>query len=262
MGIRLLAGREFTDWDTASSERVVIINEALAKKLYPDGQSIGTRLTGVYGTINCKVVGVAGSARLMGIDDVQPEVYFPYTQGLPDSFSFIARAPGKSPDFIAAARKAIRDADGFQPIAEANYVENYIDRSMTRPRSLAALVSGFAFLGYLLVLVGVYGAISHAVNGRIREYGIRLAMGAEPLKLWRKAILSSLPPLLAGIAAGAFLAWYAGRLLQSEAQGVNTGDPAALILFSLALLITALASGAFASRRILRVDPITVLRHE
>jgi ABC-type antimicrobial peptide transport system permease subunit len=172
------------------------------------------------------------------------------------------RTSGKSSNFADATRKAIHDVDSFQPIEETEYVENYIARNMARPKSLAALISSFALLGYALVLLGVYGTVAHATNGRLREYGIRLAMGAEPYKLWLRATLSSLSPLLAGIVVGAFLAWNAGRLLQSEIQGVNPGDPIALILFSIALLVTALATGAFASRCILRVDPMTVLRNE
>ena len=100
------------------------------------------------------------------------------------------------------------------------------------PRSLAALISGFAFLGYMLVLVGVYGTIAHAAGRRIREFGIRLALGAKPRGLLLKSIAGSFWSLLPGVILGALLSLSAGRLLESEIHGVKPNDPVMMITFA------------------------------
>jgi hypothetical protein len=268
----------------ASNQDVVIINTAMARALQMDGQAAGNSV--FYGSADRKiiysVVGLveSGSAH---------RIYFPqYGQRFDGPFNFILRTSGKSPMIAQAAREAVFAADKSQTIADIGWVENMLAWRLREPRSIAALVSVFAFLGYALVLAGVYGTISHATNSRLREYGIRLAMGAQPFRLWIRASIANLPALLAGIAAGVGLSWYAIKIIRAKVSvidltgadlalmGMNPAllrmmDPALLdfranlemmALLSLALIVTAIAAGAFASRGILRIDPVTILRHE
>jgi len=258
MGYRIVAGRDFDNSEMAPDRNVAIINTAMAQKLNLDHQAIGSSVSSDFG----------GKYLLVGIVDSvnDPEIYYPYNSPL--NPTFIVRTDGKSSAIAQAARVAVFAADKSQAVADMDWVENYFDRRLREPRSLAALVSVFAFLGYALVLTGVYGVITHATKSRLREYGIRLAMGAQPVRLWLRASVANLPPILAGIAAGAWLSWYATKIIGKEAQGIDTAllsfraNLEITILFSLALIVTAIATSAFASRAILRVDPMTVLRHE
>jgi ABC-type antimicrobial peptide transport system permease subunit len=247
-----------------SGQQSAIINTAMASALKIDNQAVGNSVSDDFGG-TYSIVGVVDSGD-------QPRIYFPQGQGFSglssETFNFILRTTGKSPMIVQAAREAIFAADKSQTIAEIGWVENLIAWRLREPRSLAALVSVFAFLGYALVLAGVYGVISHATNSRLREYGIRLALGALPFRLWLRASVANLPPLLAGIAAGAGLSWYAIKIIRVNVPLIPPAlldfraNLEMLILLSLALLVTAIATGAFASRGILRVDPVTILRHE
>ena len=263
MGYEIIAGRDFSNREMMSDQGVVIINSAMARVLNLDGPAGNSvSYTTYIGKTIYSLVGIVNSGD-------QPEIYFPYGSDFSDgSFYFIIRTSGKSPEIVQAARNAVFAADKSQPIVEMDWVENFFAWRLREPRSLAALVSVFAFLGYALVLTGVYGVITHATKSRLREYGIRLALGALPVRLWLRASVANLPPLLAGIAAGAWLSWYAIKIIGKQVQDIDTallGFRANLemtIFISLTLIVTAIATGALASRVILRVDPITVLRNE
>ena len=266
VGYRIIAGRDFDNREMKSSQNVAIINAAMARGLKMDGQAVGKSVFYARGYSRSaptpySVIGVVDSGD-------QSRIYYPQGRDSDGSFNFILRTSGKSAMIAQAVREAIFAVDKSQSIVEMGWVENLLAWRLREPRSIAALVSVFAFLGYALVLAGVYGAINHATSSRLREYGIRLALGAHPFRLWLKASVANLPSLVAGIAAGTGLSWYAIKIIRAR---VPRMDPALLdfranlemlILFSLALLVTAIADGAFASRDILRVDPNTVLRHE
>ena len=256
MGYRIAAGRDFEDRERMSNERVAIINTAMAQALQIDSLAAGNSVS--YG-IAYSLIGLVDSGD-------EPQFYLP---GLSSgTVYFIIRASDKSQAFVQAARNAVFAADNSQTIVDMDWVENMLAWRLREPRSLAALVSVFAFLGYALVLAGVYGVITHATKSRLREYGIRLSFGARPLRLWLRASAANLPPLLAGIAAGTWLSWYAGKIISGKVQGIDAaildfrGNLETLAVISLALLLTALATGAFASRDILRVEPNVLLRNE
>lgn len=264
MGIELIAGRDFGSQDTASSEPAIILDKELARYFFPHKSAIGMMVSSYDRKKVWTVVGVVDSILFFGpgADRTLPIFYLPYTQSTPDTFSFVIRTEGSPLQSANAARNAIQKVDPDQPISEIASMEGYIKERMQRPRSLASLISGFAFLGYALVLVGVYGTIAHAAGRRIREFGIRIALGAEPRRLLLKSMAGSFLSLLPGIILGAALSFSVSHLLESEVYGIKPNAPEMLIAFSLFILATAAIAGAFASRRILQVDPITVLRHE
>ena len=260
MGYRIVAGRNFKDSERTSGGNFAIINTAMARALQIDSLADNNSIS-MWGT-PYSLVGIADSGE-------NPTIYFASALGLGrGTINFIIRTSDKSPAVVQAAHSAIFAADKSQTIVELDWVGNLLAWRLREPRSLAALVSVFAFLGYALALAGVYGVIAHATKSRLREYGIRLAFGAQPFRLWLRAAAANLPPLLAGIAAGTWLSWYAAKIIGGKVQGIDaaildfSANLGTLALISLALLVTALATGAFAARDILRVDPNALLRNE
>ncbi len=261
MGIQLLGGRDFDPSDAKVSAPVAILNETLARKLWPQGNAVGQKLS-LSGT-SLTVVGVVASIQFFGPgSEPAPEIYRPYTQAVPDYFTFVMKTDGPALHYAAMARSAIRSVLPSQPVDEIGALQDYVRQQTQRPRSLTAMVSGFAVLGFVLSVVGVYGLVAFAASRRTREFGIRLALGADPHSLLWKSAASALGAVITGTLAGALLSLATGRVLASELYGVKPNDPTILTIFGLLLIFTATLAGLLASRRISRVDPVTALRHE
>lgn len=261
MGIRFLGGRDFDSSDSSETAPVVVLNETLARRLWPPGDAIGQRVSLAGRPFT--VIGVVGSVQFFGPgSEPAPEIYRPYTQSPADYFTFVIRTEGPAIRYAAVARSVLRSVAPMQPIDEIGALEDYVRENTQRPRSLTAMVSGFALLGFLLAVVGVYGLVAFAARRRTREFGIRLALGAEPRWLLWKSSFSALYAVLPGTLAGALISLATGRVLASELYGVKPDDPAILSILGLLLVLTATLAGLLASRHISRIDPVTALRHE
>jgi predicted permease len=263
MGIPLLSGRDFNGYDRGG-QHSVIVNDVLARKLWPGQDPIGRTLTVRHDTpVTATVIGVAAASRMFQVNEsAQAEIYEDFTQRIPRTLTFVLRAKQEGAGLAKEARQAIHQADSREPVDEERWMENYLSHSLQRPRTLAILLSVFSGLGLLLALLGVYSLISYSVTQRTREFGIRVALGAHPFSLLAKAAGEGLGFVVPGILVGAFAALGLNRLLSSELYGVTVSTPELLGALTAGLVaVGALASG-LAARRAATVDPVAAIRHE
>jgi putative ABC transport system permease protein len=260
----LLRGREFTDRDRASAEPVAIVNQALARRYFPNSEPIGRRIA-----LNDPseanpwrvIVGVvADEKRAGGFDRVgwaeMPMVLKPLAQDPPRSASIVAR--GSRADL----RRAVAAIDERAPVGELETMDTRLSRMLAYPRFRAALLSAFAVFAVLLASIGLYGVLWQFVAQRTPEIGVRLAMGARSSDVLRLIARQAGVPLAAGLALGLAGASALSRSLVSVLYGVQAGDPFTLVVVSLALLGAGTSAAYVPARRAARVDPMTALRSE
>jgi putative ABC transport system permease protein len=264
--IPLLAGRDFTLADAVGAPEVVIVNEALVRRYFPDQDPVGRRLKlgGPRSTAPWfTVVGVVGDVRHFSLDDrPRPEIFRPYSQAAWPSMTIIARTPSAPASFATEIRKAAATIDRELPISRVQTMETWVE-STTGPRKFPMqLLSAFGAVGLLLAALGIYGVMSFGVLQRTQEIGIRMALGAQPRDVARLFLREGVAFAAFGIAIGLVGALLLARLLENLLYGVTASDP--LTLLSVVFLLTAVALLAcwIPARRAMRVDPMVALRHE
>ena len=265
MGISLRAGREFDERDTGESERVVIINETMARRFWPHGDAIGTRIK-VGPPENepwLTVVGVAGDVRNVGLDS-GPELatYEPHAQRPWSSMQLVVRAQGDPLSLVTALRNELRAAERQLFIGQAVTMEQRIFGSLA-PRRVSLYVLGlFAVLALVLAGVGIYGVMAYAVRERTREIGIRMALGADAGDVRGMVLRQGLTLAVGGAVLGLAASVAATRWVSGLLYGVEPTDPLTLAGVTTLLLAVAWLACYLPARRATRVDPIVALRHE
>ena len=263
LGVPLLTGRDFTTADRRGAARVVLVNAAFARLMYPDGQALGHRVTVDLDGESAEIVGVVGDLHHTGLDrDVNPEIYTAAAVDPWPFMTFVVRGP-VAPEVLAASmRRAVHEVDGQLAINEIMTMDQRIDTWFEGRRFAASVLGVLAGLAALLALVGIYGVISFSVAQRTRELGIRSALGARPRELLLLVVGQSMRPVLLGVVAGLLGAFGATRLLASMLFGVSTADPLTFVIVPVALASCAALAALAASRRATRVDPMVALRSE
>jgi predicted permease len=266
MGIPLRAGRTFEASDVSTSQRVVIINEMMARRYFRDVNPIGRRLRLLDPTMEWRtIVGVIGDVRHDGLDSgANPEIYLPDSQ-IPFSgldMTLTVRTAIAPLALSSAIRSTIQSIDPDQPVYGIKSMDEVVAASIGEPRSRALLLSGFAIIAVILASIGIYGVMTDAVASRMREFGLRAALGADPgaltrLVLRQAGIVAATGAVIGLIGAGALL-----RLARSLLYGVGAIDVATSTLLMLLLFGVALGAAYVPARRAARVDPTTVLREE
>jgi putative ABC transport system permease protein len=267
LGIPVRLGRSFTTADMAvGAPPAVIVNEAMARQLWPNEDPVGKQVT--FDTEDnprwLSVVGMAGNIRATSLQSApEAEVYVPYSVvlGLPHA-SLIVRTAGDPARFAPVLRKAIRASYPDQPIEDLSTMRQSVMESVARPRLYTALVALFAGFALLLAAAGMFAVTSYAVAEREREIGIRMALGARAADVLRLAIGQGLKPVGVGLALGMAAAFAACRLLESQLYGVRPNDPVTFAVVPLVLATAALAACWWPARRAARVDPVVALRSE
>jgi predicted permease len=267
LGIPLLIGREFTDADTPSSQRVVIVNEAFARKYLGDNV-LGRRISIDTDKKNqpewMQVVGVVRTVHDMNLQMLAAgEIYLPYAQVdyFPDA-NFIARTSENPAVMIPALRRAIWSVDKDAPITDVQTMDQIVSSSVAEQRYQTLLLGSFGALGLILAMVGIYGVISYGVTQRTREIGVRMALGAQPANVLRMVIREGMVLAGGGILVGIGGALALGRVLQSLLFEIKPSDPATFVGVSIALALVALGACYIPARRAMRVDPMAALRYE
>jgi predicted permease len=259
MKIALRAGRGFTAADDASSEPVVIINQRLARMLWPNQDPIGRSLR-TSGQVR-RVVGVVGDVRYFGLDrDADAEMYMPLRTGDFNSVDLVVRSAMPAASLTASIRSALHRVDPQLPVPATHTMEQLVNRSVFARRFVVRLVAGFAVFGLLLASLGIYGVISYSVTRRQQEIGIRMALGATPEAV-RTSILSQTGTLVViGLAIGLPASAVAARAIRGLLYNVGASDPITFMSVLAILGCVALLAGYLPARRATRVDPAIALR--
>ncbi|HEY0421572.1 MAG TPA: ABC transporter permease, partial [Acetobacteraceae bacterium] len=262
MGITLLRGRGFTESDRAGQPAVAIVNDAMARKHWPNENAVGKRFSfaGAGGPW-VTVVGVIAGARQGLRDEPAPELYTSYTQTIlgPQVSTIVLRTPNDPGRLAAAARAAIHQLDASQPVTEVKAMTRIVSESAARPRLYAVLLAVFAGLAMLLAGAGIFSVILWTVNQSTREIGIRMALGATPGQVLRAAMHWALVGAGAGVILGIAGAMALTRLLAAQLYGVTTTDPWTFGSVAVLLLAMAALAAYLPARRATRVDPMAAL---
>jgi predicted permease len=264
LGARRLSGREFTDRDTASSPRIAVISESLARQFFPGQEAVGKRVG--YQQYDVEIVGVVGDVR--GADLRQapaPVLYVPMAQ--PPAFLVPAsnldiRVSGDAGRAALAIRDAIRRAEPGLFVDRIQALDERLGRAPLRERLVAYLSWAFGALALFLACVGLYGVLSYSVAERTRELGIRTALGARPDVLARMILREAAYIVVPGVVIGGVAARFAGGLVKSLLFGVTAFDPSMYIAVIGVLAAVAVGATFAPARRAARLDPIRALRME
>jgi putative ABC transport system permease protein len=263
MGIPLLRGRDFRESDTADSEPVAIVDEALARIYWPDGDAIGKRVETTGDKQWMTIVGVIGGTRQNALtEQLEPHIYAPFAQS-PNLLAKLVVRTELAPNLaVGAVRAAVIELDPDIPVYSIKPMREVVDRTLNSQRLTNLLLVSFSVLALMLAAVGIFGTMSLYVGSRTNEFGIRLALGAPPRMLVRLVLQQGLMLITAGIVAGAAGALGLTRLIASMLFEVSPTDPLVFTGVPLLLVLVALAACLVPARRASRVDPIVALRCE
>ncbi|MGH9851014.1 MAG: ABC transporter permease, partial [Blastocatellia bacterium] len=263
----LLAGRFFTPQDTRESPRVAIIDETLARRLWPNDSPIGRRLT--FGRFPEKVetwveiVGVVRRIRRHRLDaDVREHVYFPHAQSAKIQMTLTLRTTGEPLALSGAVRAAVQSLDPDQPVFRIRTMDEVLAGALAPARFTLSLLLLFAVVAAALAAVGIYGVMAHAVSQRTHEIGIRLALGAQGRDVLRLIVRQGLQLALGGVALGLVAAFALTRLLKTQLFDVSATDPLTFVGLATLLFVVALLACWIPSRRATKVDPLIALRSD
>lgn len=266
LGTRLLAGRAFTPHEDLNEDRrIVIVDAILARMLSPDGNAVGAAIAIPLDgrPVNAEIVGVVESVRHASLRNTgQPTLYLPYRQEASRTVGFAVRVERDAASMVDPIRTATDRAIAGSPavIHDQRLMEEWVDRSTARDRFVATLASGFAISALLLAAVGLYGVIAYLVARRIRELGIRAALGASTLLLATEVLRDGARLVGFGVAAGMILAIAFGYAIRSLLFAVPFFDPLTLGLVALTLAIVSLLACWVPARRAARIQPAVALR--
>jgi len=267
MRIPLLAGRAFNHADTAQSPKVIVVNESLARRYWPNENPIGKHITIGRQTTAAEIVGITADVKNRGLAmDPAPQIYLPFPQLAWGQMNLFIRTAKDPHSFVSAVREQISAIDPDQPVTNIQTVEELMNGSRAQPRFMMILLGVFSATAIALAMVGIYGVLAFTVAQRRGELGIRLALGAERADIVRLVVGQGLALTLTGIAVGLALALALGFAFSGSASGllykVGTRDLTTFALTPLAFIAVALLASYLPARRAGRVDPAEALRNE
>jgi putative ABC transport system permease protein len=261
MGIRLIAGREFSNVDLPSSPPVAIVDEVLARQHWPGQNAIGKRVNanGALAT----VVGVVRHVHKAGPQsEGEPQLYLPLSQNPQSALSIVVRSRAEPTTLVRPIRDVVRQLDPQLPISKVSSLEDLVARSMASQRFNALLLGVFALTALLLASVGIYGVMSYLVSQRTREIGIRVALGGQPDAIRAAVMREGLWIAVAGLLVGLGVSLLTSRAIGGLLFGVSPTDPATYGAIVGVLLLVSLVASYGPARRATRVDPLIALRDE
>jgi macrolide transport system ATP-binding/permease protein len=262
IGARLASGREFTTQDTTDAPRVVMINEATARRYWPGQDAVGKRIIRGGGQF-FEVVGVIRDSKEKGLTvDPRPAIYMPLLQSYVPQLTLHVRTATDAQTMLAAVRREFQMLAPTLPIYNLGTLAQQKEGSLYTERLAAALLMLFGLLALSLAAVGIYGVLSYAVTERTREMGIRLALGARPRDLLRLVVGQGMILTLIGLIIGVGASFALTRLMENLLYGVSATDPLTFIVIPLLLAGVALLACWVPARRATRVDPLAALRYE
>jgi putative ABC transport system permease protein len=265
MGIPLHRGRHINANDRADTGRVILINEYLARKHFPNEDPLGKRLNfgGEEEADNYEIIGVVGNIKHESlVVETMSEVYVPLTQEPWHSMSIVVRAAGDPSQLAGAVQREIQAIDKDQPIYNVRTMERVVSESLAPQRVVMGMLGVFAIIALVLASVGIYAVMSYAVTQRTHEIGIRMALGAQPRDILKMVVGQGMLLALLGVAIGLVASYWVTKGMTVMLYEVSATDPATYILISLLLVGVAFAANYLPARRATKVDPMIALRYE
>jgi predicted permease len=258
MRIPLIAGRDLNEHDTAASDKVILVNEKMARRLWP-GQNPIDQIAIVGG--ERRVVGVVGNVRHQALEDEgELEVYLPITQRPSDSVELVVRTKLAVSALAPGVRAALESIDAELPAAEYHELGELVDKAVSPRRFMVLLLGVFAAAALLLASIGIYGVVSYTVNQRTHEIGIRMALGASSGDVQRRVFAQTIALVSSGIAIGVAGALILARVIASLLFRLEPADPLTFLITVAVLLVVAILAGYVPALRASRVDPMSALR--
>src|SRR5258705_1291827 len=263
LGIRLIKGRDFSDQDKSDAPAAAIINDELARIYFPGEDPIGKRISFDDKQSWMSIVGRIADVKQLGLDSsAKPEVYFPYLQVAAPEMSLVIRTSSNPLSLAAALKSQIQMIDKDLPIDDAKTMQQLLAESSSGRRFNMLLLTVFAAVALVLAIVGIYGVMSYTVARRTHEIGIRVAVGAQPLDVFRMVIGQGMKLAIIGVACGLVGAFGLTRLMTTMLFGVEPTDPATFVSIAVLLTGVTLVACYIPARRATKVDPLVALRYE
>ncbi len=245
---------------------MTIVNETFARRFFPGEEVIGKRIIPGEGEqpIVREIVGVVGDIRHAGLDvEPTPEYYLPYQQVSVSFLTLVTRTTGGDPNLIAGPfREAIRGVDKDQPVYNIRPMVQLLDESIAQRRFNMILLGGFALLALVLASIGIYGVMSYSVAQRTREFGVRIALGAQTRDVLKLVLSDALVLTVLGLALGLGGAFALTRFLSTLLYEVKPTDPTVFVTVAIVLGAVAIAACLIPARRATKVDPLVALKYE
>src|SRR5216684_7368263 len=262
MRIPVRFGRDFDPHDTAATEKVIIINETMARKLWHGKDALGQIL--MLGRDEYRVVGVVGNVRHSALEEqAGPEMYLLGAQrGWDTEEQLVVRTKGTLASLVPAVRATLRQIDQAMPVDEFTSLGQIIDQAVSPKRLITILLGLFSLLALALASVGIYGVIAYSVSQRTQELGIRLALGATTRDVLELVIGDGMKPVLIGLIIGLFSSFLLTRVMRSLLFGITATDPLTFAANTLLLTTVALLACWLPARRATKLNPMHALRYE
>jgi predicted permease len=263
--VPLLEGRFFDETDQAGGNRVVIVDERLAREYWPGTSAVGKRLRiGPLSSTSTNwmtVVGVVGRVKQYSLDaDDRVAIYLPQTQANARSVYVTLRTTGDPASLIPAVRRAVSDLDADLPIYRVKTMDTRVDESLARPRFAMSLLTVFGVVALVLAAIGIYGVMAYLVSQGTRELGIRMALGATERGVLALILRQGTIVAIVGVTGGVVGAWWLTRLMQSMLFGVAPGDPLTFVAVAGLLAVVSIMATIGPARRAARTDPTVAMR--
>jgi len=265
LGIPLLRGRNFSDSEQREAKHVILINEALARRHFPNEDPIGQRLDVMMfeKPTPAEIIGIVGNVRYDSlVDEAPPAVYFPHPDLAYPFMTLVVRTDGDPAAIAPAIQREIRGLDPNQPVSDVRTMNQVMSEWVARSRFNTMLLGLFAGLATLLSAVGIFGVMNYSVALRTRELGLRLAVGAQPRQVLLLVLKQGLGLTVVGVVLGLAAAFALTRLLSGLLFGVAAVDVTTFASISLLLVIVSLRACYLPARRAMRIDPLSALRYE
>lgn len=266
MGIDLIAGRDFTASDISTSAEAVIVNESLARRAWPNGGALGERVVvGCDAPTNAVVVGIVADSAINGLEDSGSQAHLYRSIALQDPAGLMAivlSVTGDSAELVEPVRRTLlAEGQGIRVFTVQPF-STYIEQRYAPFRWLSNVFTSLGVLALVLAGVGLYGVIAYRVALRTQEIGVRMALGAGRVDVFREVLMSGLVIVLVGVAIGEILTIGVTRLTGSIQEGIGATSIGVHIAIALIWIAVALCACFLPAARAARVDPLTALRHE
>ena len=267
MRIPVVAGRGFGAADRSDGPGVTVISDALARRLFPGQSALGRRLVVDFGRpFTAEIVGVVADVRVYGQANDAPDLMY-FSNRQPGGFgtsrmNLVARVRGNPASIAPQLRSAIRAIDAEVPVSAIQPMTEILAESHSAARFRTQLLTGFAGTALVLAIIGLYGTLAYSVTQRMRELGVRIALGARPGTVFRLVVRQGMVLVAIGVVLGLAASFAATRFLESQLFEVTRTDPTVFAGVGMALLVAGLAACVVPARRATRADPIAALRLE